>query len=85
MVKRIALSLYPGLMRSWTLHSTPVEQQDGSHLSYSKNRGYECVVTFQLNTGYLFKFLIGMLDRKPYLVDAVIRIVLSLSKSMQGL
>ena len=33
-----------------TLHSTPVEQQDGSHLSYSKNRGDECVVIFQLNT-----------------------------------
>ena len=33
-----------------TLHSTPVEQQDGSHLSFSKNRGDECVVIFQLNT-----------------------------------
>ena len=33
-----------------TLHSTPVEQQDGSHLSYSKNRVDECVVIFQLNT-----------------------------------
>ena len=66
-VKRIALSLYPGLMRSWTLHSTPVEQQDGSHLSYSKSRGDEFVVTFQLNTCQVFKFLIcvHIFDLKP--------------------